>query len=113
MPTLARAFTPPSSFRLVRWVTPAGIRDSFALPPAAPAPPDPSETMNDTPHLAPEHAARYRMAEVDLDRARNLDLLTTTLPRLALEYERLRAALADTLQLVRDIATPDHPHDPS
>ncbi|MGW1179542.1 hypothetical protein ACWD4P_38220 [Kitasatospora sp. NPDC002543] len=65
---------------------------------------------NDTPHLAPEHAARYRMAEADLDRAREVDLLHITLPRLALEFERVRAALADTLQLVREIASPDDPH---
>ncbi|WP_224280643.1 hypothetical protein [Streptomyces sp. LS1784] len=66
---------------------------------------------SDTPHLAPEHAARYRMAEADLDRAREIDLLHITLPRLALEFERVRAALADALQLVRDVTAPDGPSD--
>ncbi|MFJ9443267.1 hypothetical protein ACIRRH_15555 [Kitasatospora sp. NPDC101235] len=67
---------------------------------------------SDTPHhLAPEHAARYRMAAADLDRARELDLMTTSRPRLVLEVERLRAALADALQLVRDVASPEDPSD--
>ncbi|MFD0405041.1 hypothetical protein [Kitasatospora sp. NPDC127116] len=66
---------------------------------------------SDTPHLAPEHAARYRMAEADLDRARKIDLLTVSRPRLALEFERVRAALADTLQLVDDLASSDRHED--
>lgn len=100
----------PHADHLVRWITPNGIRSSFSLP-AAPAAPDPSETMSTEtpPPLPPEHLARFCMAARDLARAREVDLLAISRPRLAREYERLVAALDDALLLVRDVATSDDP----
>ncbi|WP_280684794.1 hypothetical protein [Kitasatospora sp. MAA19] len=58
------------------------------------------------PPLPPEYTARFCMANADLARAREIDLLTIPLPRLVHEFGSLISALDDALQLVRDIAMP-------
>jgi hypothetical protein len=70
-----------------------------------------SASDNPTPFLlpCPEQQSRYDMAAEDLADARDLDLGTVSRPQLLLAFERVRSALDEALQLIRDITQEDRP----